>query len=254
MQDLLDYFDVSEIRRGISNNIYYIAAAVSGCYLLKASYDSVSSYRHKSKISHQIRTIINEEKSKLSDTENKTDKNDVEFCYYLYFKCLKTILSNEFQSFEKKRREYFNKEKTDQYCSHVVNFYQSIKPIEQLIIKQIMLELGLNENFDSQVKVNEFDFNSINRKYYDQLDIDIPTELTSNKLSEVLNLLYEKTKFYIGKIREFNGIKKETLDDKTQILAEHMAFDYVYKKYSYSREVIQKAMSKYKLMFKKQKN
>lgn len=249
----MDYFNFKDIKRGISNNIYFIAAAVSGCYLLKASYDSISSYRQRSNLAKEIRVIIDDEKTKQSDPENTTDKN-VEFCYYLYYKCLKTILSKEFKAFDLKRREYFNKEKTEQYCSHVVNFYRSIKPTEQLIIKQIMLELALNENFDSQVKVNDFDFNSINRRYYDQLEIELPGDLTSNRLSEVLNLLYEKTKYYIGKIREFNGIKKDALDDKTQILAEHMAFDYVFKRYSYDREVIQKAMSKYKLVFKRQSN
>jgi hypothetical protein len=65
--------------------------------------------------------------------------------------------------------------------------------------------------------------------------------LVLEKLFEVINVLFDRTKYYLLKLREQSNYN-EYLSDKLQILAEYMAFDYIFLKYNYEREVIEKAI------------
>jgi hypothetical protein len=61
-------------------------------------------------------------------------------------------------------------------------------------------------------------------------------------LNEIVLVLFEKTKFYLVKLREHLNYKDDYIDDKLQLIAEYMSFDFVYQKYGYEKEVIEKAL------------
>jgi hypothetical protein len=66
--------------------------------------------------------------------------------------------------------------------------------------------------------------------------------LDYQKINEIINILYEKTKFYLSKLREHLNYKDDYVDDKLHLVAEYMAFDYIYDKFNFEREVIEKAI------------
>ena len=55
-------------------------------------------------------------------------------------------------------------------------------------------------------------------------------------------VLFEKTKYYLIKLREHSNYKDDYLDDKLQLLSEYMAFDYIYKSFNLEKDVIEKAI------------
>ena len=74
------------------------------------------------------------------------------------------------------------------------------------------------------------------RKYYKELNLEIPKNLERNKICEIINVLYEKTKYYLVKLREHFNKKEDYIDDKIQLLAEYMSFDFIFQKYYVSSD------------------
>ncbi len=85
------------------------------------------------------------------------------------------------------------------------------------------------------------------RKYFADLNLEIPKSLDKNKICEMINILYDKTKYYLTKLREHFNKKEDYIDDKLQLLAEYMSFDFIYQKYDIERNIIEKAMCEYDL-------
>ncbi len=85
------------------------------------------------------------------------------------------------------------------------------------------------------------------RKYICDAIIEIPKNLDKNKVSEIITVLYDKAKYYLTKLREHFNKKEDYLDDKIQLLAEYMSFDFVLQKYDIERNVLEKAMCEYDL-------
>jgi hypothetical protein len=74
------------------------------------------------------------------------------------------------------------------------------------------------------------------------LDIEVPKDLNFQKIDEITKILKEKMIYYLNKIREFLKNKDEYVNDKFQLIAEFMAFDYIFQKYNLEREVIEKSI------------
>lgn len=87
----------------------------------------------------------------------------------------------------------------------------------------------------SQIKIKAIETNE---------SYNIPKNLNNEKLKEIINVLFDKTKFYLNKLREDLGIPE---GEKLQIYAESLGFDYIYENFGYEREIIEKALSIYKL-------
>ena len=85
------------------------------------------------------------------------------------------------------------------------------------------------------------------RKYYNELNLEFPKNLEKNKICEILNVLYDKTKYYLVKLREHFNKKDDYIDDKIQLLAEYMSFDFIFQKYDIDRTLIEKAMCQFDL-------
>lgn len=60
-------------------------------------------------------------------------------------------------------------------------------------------------------------------------------------MNTILTSLHDKTKFYLNKLREHLKYKDDYIDDKLQLLAEYMAFDYIHQKFNVDQEQIEKA-------------
>ena len=56
-------------------------------------------------------------------------------------------------------------------------------------------------------------------------------------------ILFDKTKFYLIKLREHLNYKDDYIDDKLQLTAEYMSFDYVFQKFNFERDTIEKALN-----------
>jgi hypothetical protein len=82
----------------------------------------------------------------------------------------------------------------------------------------------------------------VKKSYYESLEMNLPTNLNSEKLSKIILDLHEKTKSYLTKLREYYNYKDDYIDDQLQIIAEYLAFDYIFKQYSLEREIIEKGM------------
>ncbi len=87
----------------------------------------------------------------------------------------------------------------------------------------------------------------MNRKFYQQLNLEVPKNLEKNKICEIINVLYDKTKYYLVKLREHYNKKDDYIDDRIQLLAEYMSFDFIFQKYDLDRTLVEKAMCHFDL-------
>ena len=87
----------------------------------------------------------------------------------------------------------------------------------------------------------------MNRKFYQQLNFEVPKNLEKNKICEIINVLYDKTKYYLVKLREHYNKKDDYIDDRIQLLAEYMSFDFIFQKYDLDRTLVEKAMCQFDL-------
>ena len=87
----------------------------------------------------------------------------------------------------------------------------------------------------------------MNRKFYQQLNLEVPKNLEKNKICEIINVLYDKTKYYLVKLREHYNKKDDYIDDRIQLLAEYMSFDFIFQKYDLDRTLVEKAMCQFDL-------
>jgi hypothetical protein len=87
----------------------------------------------------------------------------------------------------------------------------------------------------------------LNRKFYQQLNLEVPKNLEKNKICEIINVLYDKTKYYLVKLREHYNKKDDYIDDRIQLLAEYMSFDFIFQKYDLDRTLVEKAMCHFDL-------
>jgi hypothetical protein len=87
----------------------------------------------------------------------------------------------------------------------------------------------------------------LKRKYICEEKIELPKNLDKNKVCEIVTVLYDKAKYYLTKLREHFNKKEDYLDDKIQLLAEYMSFDFVYQKYDIERNMLEKAMCEFDL-------
>jgi hypothetical protein len=62
------------------------------------------------------------------------------------------------------------------------------------------------------------------------------------KLKDVIMVIFEKTKFYLEELRRKLNSRDDYNEEKLHLVAEYLAFDYIYVNENLEREVIEKAI------------
>mmetsp|Transcript_23708 Transcript_23708/g.24680 ORF Transcript_23708/g.24680 Transcript_23708/m.24680 type:complete len:336 (+) Transcript_23708:29-1036(+) len=186
----------------------------------------------------------------IKEKEKKAKKKeDLEFYYYTYYKCLKTIYENDFAFFERERRQIYKENNILKYISFVEKFQNRMKYIEDYLLKQVFLQLGLSESLETEIKITEMNFNSINYRYYEDLELEIPEKLDLEKINEIVVCLFDQTKEHLNKVQNVMNLSQSNTAETDYLLAENMAFDYIYHKHGFTENQIRKAVVNYNLTF-----
>lgn len=294
-------------KNSVSNNLAYVATAISGGYLIKTLFSAFTTNLKNKSLDKKIKEIIELEEAKRKEEEkfnryirieennscesqventlnNKTNftivevdnsnefddtklgskrnqtnkaskklkRRELEFFYLVYLKCLKTIYSKEISDFENSRRSIFKEGNLFKYINFVEKWNSSFKEKENYLFKVIEKELKMDENTEREIKIQEINVKNVNKKYYEDLEIDLPNELNNEKMNEILLILFTKTKEYMKQIEKFLNLRD--VNDDEYLIAENMAFDYVYSTTGYEENQIRKAIVAYNLNFEVQKN
>ncbi len=217
-------------------------AIISGLYLIKSSYNYLSSLFKDKSLKKEIIDIIYKHKSILEDNK---DLSKPEQCFLLYYIVLNTIYKKELADFNNKRRKVHND--LDQYISVVEKHNQEFKFIEERILQIIYSEL--NEEAEAE-DINDnndiINVNQIKNIYYSSIKTEV--NITSANLVEMIDILHQKTRIYVTELQDHLNYKNDYIDDKLQVIAEYRAFDYIFLNYSYEREEIEKGMIEYNLI------
>lgn len=140
-------------RNSIRQNITYLLAVFGAGYILKSSYDVISSYLKDLNYNREISKIIENEKATINQELSADSK--LQICFYLYYKILQTVYTKELSDFDKKRRFYFELDYLDKYISCVEEFLKNLKLIEQNILLIVNDSLKLEgSNYTNQDKFN----------------------------------------------------------------------------------------------------
>lgn len=182
-------------------------------------------------------------------SKKRTEK--IEFYYYVYFTCLHTIYRAEFEELVIKRRNFLSVKNFDAYYNYTANFLKDMKPKEQYLLRQVYLELGLGSDLDDHFTSKEVSSSRINGRYYENLAIDLPKELTFELTNEVLTLLFDNTKDCLKKILTILKIvdDEEEIPEKVYVIAEWMAFDNIFFKYNFNENEVRKAIQHHGLTY-----
>jgi hypothetical protein len=62
------------------------------------------------------------------------------------------------------------------------------------------------------------------------------------KINDTIQILQEKVIYFLNKICNECKIKQDKICDKLQLIAEHLAFDFIYQKYNIEMESLEKAL------------
>lgn len=181
--------------------------------------------------------------------EEKKKKKDIEFYYYVYFKCLKTIYEKEFQTFDKKKLELFKDNNLLKYINLYEKHLNDFKLKEDHLLKQVFQELCMKDSVENQIKLSDIDTKMICYKYYEDLELEIPSDMSLEKLNEIVVSLFDQTKLHLNKVQNLLSVNDNSLSDHEYLLAESMAFDYVYLKYNFTENQIRKAIINNNLIF-----
>jgi hypothetical protein len=192
---------------------------------------------------------INNQDKKL---RKKLKRKELEFFYMIYLKCLKSIYAYEFLEFEISRRKIFKEGNILKYVTYVEKFNNSIKEKEAYILNTLEREMKIDDKLEKEINFNEINTNKIIKKYYEDLDIEIPEELNNEKMNQILQMLFSKTKENIKLIEDLLNLRE--VNDDEYLIAENMAFDYVYSLYGFEEVQIRKALVKYNLNFEIKKS
>lgn len=176
-------------------------------------------------------------------------KNDLEFYYYVYLKCLKSIYEQDINCFETQRRKLFKENNILKYVIYVEKFYSNFKFKEDYLLKRIYKELAFSESLEFDIKFTDINTNSINSKYYEDLELEVPKDLDLEKMNEIIVALFDQTKENLVKLQNALNLNESTLSENEYLIAEHLAFDYAYFKYNLTETQIRKALINLNLKF-----
>jgi hypothetical protein len=224
------------------NNMLNILAIGGGIYVLKSIYDTISGYFKESNEIKQIKSIIEKDKSLNNSEMSRLSKNEI--CYLLYLNILHTVYRKHISSFNKRRLALFKSDDMKSYIACIEDYLEKSKLIEQNILQIIFEELKI-EKEGSDFTYEKINISELKRKHYNDTSIDLPKNVDKNKIREVVIVLFDKTKIYLAELRKH--YHKKDNHDKLQLIAEYMAFDYIYQEHDIDRDVIEKAMSFYDL-------
>ena len=179
------------------------------------------------------------------EAEISKKKDDAEFFYFCFYKCLRTLFEKEFVKFEKERRELY-KGNILKYISFCESFMGRMRLIEEDLFKIISNELKTDDD------VKEIDCALISQRYYEDLDIEVNIEL--EKLNEIVVCLFDQAKENINKLMSVLGLVDKNVSDQEYLIAEMLAFDCIYEKYGLNETQVRKACATYNVTFEIVKN
>ena len=202
---------------------------------------------------------LHNEKELNKDLDLK-NKENLEFYYYVYYKCIKTIFKEEYKRFNNIHYNMFKKNETyEKLYNYINNFLNEIRPKEMHVLKLVYLELNTLEHIDFNILINDLDTKKISNIYYKDLDIELPKDLVPEKINEILTKLFEQTKVYFEKMNciynkncikfnDANSFKSFNIDnscnnsnyntEKLLLISEILAYDYIYHIYGYTEDQI----------------
>lgn len=184
-----------------------------------------------------------------TQTLNKKKKSDVEFFFYAFYKCFMTIYEKEILQYQIKRREVYKQGNIVKYISFVEKNMSEFRYLEEYILRQVFYELKINDSIESDVKLVDINTKNISTKYYEDLELELPSTLNLEKINEVIVCLFDQTKINLNKIQSLMNLSSSALTDNEYLIAENMAFDYAFQKYNFSETQIRKAVVNYNLSF-----
>ncbi len=230
----------------IKGNLLIISTSIGGMYLLKEIYNSYKSYQKINNCFKQIDLIIENKINK----ENENESNIEEKALSIYYKSIKKLLDKEYSSFETKRYTLFKHNKLIEYIELSNDYFLNIKHKEQHIFNYIIKKLKL-KSLNCSLNSSDIMPNTINKDYYYELDINIPKDLTKEKVKEVIVILFDKTKEYLNKVLLMtNQNDKEMIEPRYSLISEYLALDYIKDKYNISENQFKKAICNYDIVFK----
>jgi hypothetical protein len=217
-------------------NFLYLGAALSSMFMIKSIVGTISHWFATKGQSREILKVVHNNK----DSNSLRHLNQHELCYYLYFKVLHCVYKKKLKEYDTLRRKNFDN--LDRYIKIIESHNNEFKFIDENVLQLIYKELDLNGS-DTEPSI---DMAKIKKAYYSNSNIDVPRDLTIDKLTELIETLHSKAKSYISELKD-QGLKEDFSEEKLQSLAETRAFDYVYQTYSIQRDEIEKALVQHNL-------
>ena len=204
-------------------------------------------------ISNKNKENKSEKQSNFEKNNKIKNKDEAEFCYSVYYKCLRTIYSKKFKEFSNQRRK-IGLTNIDKYFTYCSEFLESMKIIEDFVITRVFIELaifGLDKIDEEGTIINDNHLNDISHKYYIETQIDIPNELNLELTNEILICLFDKTKENVKKFITLYSLSQDhEIPEKFFLIAEYLAYDAVFEKYGYSEDQIRKSIVNHELTYK----
>lgn len=229
MKETIDDTQINNMSNNLNEESFNIESLVK----------TQSNYNNKNNLNNDSLEISSLIKTKKEI--KKEFKKDLEFYYFVYIKCFKTLYNEEIEAYEKQKQLIYKEKNYFKYINYVEQWNKKIKSVEDFILREVFSYMGIPSELENAFAINEINTKSISKMYYEDLDIKVSKDLMDlEKLNEVVMFLFNKTKYFVSQLEEF--WKTNKLGDEEYVVAESLAFNCAYDKFGYRENEIRKAI------------
>lgn len=206
----------------------------------------IAKHKRKNKLKKLLEELKEEFPMKDKSNSSSTSINSLEILFFIYFKCLNEVYSEEKKKFIIQRRLFLKEGLTMSYIKTCLNYFKEELEYEEEIFEEIsksfnikfdLIQLMFNKLDESE---EEIDLRKIKGKYFNtRNDVEIPLFLEGKKLNQVIKYLHNK---YLELIQFIKESSLQIKEEKILLVSECYAFDCTYFEYEVEYEVIEKCL------------